>query len=198
MYESWILDAKFYSVLEKIDADMASTAREGGCKRCGGVLHSARYPRRPRGGPDDLGGGYAYRLSLCCDEDVCRKRLTPASVRFLGRKVYLGAVVVLATVLRHGATRVRMERLRALFGVSAKTVKRWRAFWLQSVTASDFWKVGKADFMPQVDEASLPMSLLLRFAGTGAQPLAHLLRFISPMTSSALTMQIGSKTGPVI
>jgi len=182
VYRKWLLDAKFYLVLERIDADLAAVARAGGCRVCNGVLHSARFPRRPRGGPLDLGGGCAWRHSLCCDTDGCRKRLTPASVRFLGRKVYLGAVVVVATVLRHGVTPVRMERLRALFGVSAKTVKRWRAFWQETVAASDFWLLAKARFMPPIAAQTLPMELLARFSGS-AEPLAELLRFVSPITT---------------
>jgi len=183
MYRTCLLDAKFYVVLEEIDADLASTARAIGCRICSGVLHSARYPRRPRGGCEDLGEGYGWRFSFCCATDGCRKRLTPASVRFLGRKVYLGAAVVVATVLRHGATPVRMERLRALFGVSAKTVKRWRAFWQESVAVSDFWQVGKGRFMPEVAAQELPMSLLARFAGEGLEPLQRLLCFVSPITT---------------
>lgn len=112
-------------------------------------------------------------------------------MRFVGRKVYLGAVVVIATVLRHGATPVRIERLRALFGVSAKTVKRWRAFWQESIAASEFWQVAKGRFMPEVAAQALPMSLLARFAGDGAEPLVKLLRFISPITT-----QSASRTGP--
>ena len=189
MYRTCLLDAKFYLVLETIDADMASTARAIGCRICSGVLHSARYPRRPRGGCEDLGKGYGWRFSFCCDRDGCRKRLTPQSVRFLGRKVYLGAVVVVATVLRHGATPVRMERLRALFGVSAKTVKRWRAFWQESVASSDFWKLAKGRFMPEVAAQALPMSLLARFAGEGLEPLVQMLRFVSPITTRPPSME---------
>jgi hypothetical protein len=185
MYRNWVSDAKFYLVLERIDADLARAATVAGCRVCGAVLHSARFPRKPRGGPCDLGDGYEFRLSFCCDADGCRKRITPPSVRFLGRKVYLGAVVVIATVLRHGATPVRMERLRALFGVSAKTVKRWRAFWQESVAASDFWRLGRARFMPPISALELPMALLARFTGTGFEALAELLRFISPITTQS-------------
>jgi len=187
VYRKWLLDAKFYLVLERIDADLASTARVAGCLVCNGVLHSARYPRRPRGGPCDLGGGYDWRTSFCCNRDGCRKRKTPPSVRFLGRKVYLGAVVVIATVMRHGVTPVRMERLRALFGVSAKTVKRWRAFWQEAVAASDFWMQEKARFMPPISASTLPMALLARFAGAGFEPLVELLRFVSPLSTESVS-----------
>jgi len=43
-------------------------------------------------------------LSFCCALDGCRSRATPPSLRFLGRKVYLAAIVVLIAILRHGAT----------------------------------------------------------------------------------------------
>ena len=52
-------------------------------------------------GPGDLPDEYRYRFSFCCDRDGCRKRVTPPSVRFLGRRVYLGAVVIL--IGRHAA-----------------------------------------------------------------------------------------------
>jgi hypothetical protein len=47
-------------------------------------------------------------------EEGCRTRLTPVSVRFLGRRVYLGAIVLLACVLRQGPTPWRVARLHAL------------------------------------------------------------------------------------
>ena len=107
MYLTWLADARLYEVLARIDADLAETTRQAGCRLCGDVLHSARFPRKPRGGPAGLPADYDRRHSFCCAGDDCRKRRTPPSVRFLGRKVYLGAVVVLATALRHGPTRTR-------------------------------------------------------------------------------------------
>src|SRR3984893_16426162 len=79
------------------------------------VLHSARFRRKPRGGPAGLGEAYDQRLSFCCASDLCRKRMTPPSFRFFGRKVYLGAVVVLVSAMRQGATAAR--QLCALVGV---------------------------------------------------------------------------------
>ncbi len=84
-----------------------------GCS-CGGRLHSANYPRAPRGGPDHLPEEYRSRFSFCCDRDGCRKRMTPPSVRFLGRKVYLGAVVILVSAMRQGPTPRRVRELSTL------------------------------------------------------------------------------------
>jgi hypothetical protein len=53
------------------------------------------------------------RFSFCCAVDGCRSRATPPSLRFLGPKVYIAAIVVLIAVLRHGATALRMRELLA-------------------------------------------------------------------------------------
>src|SRR5262249_10544779 len=107
-------DSRFYLLLRRLDDDLAATARADGCRVCGGALHSAAFTRKPRGGPADLDAECDKRHSFCCASANCRKRMTPPSVRFLRRKVYLGAVVVLATVLRHGTTQWRAVRLRGL------------------------------------------------------------------------------------
>ena len=88
MHHRLLREADFWEFLLTVDQDLADAACQEGCS-CGGRLHCAKYPRKPRGGPADLPPKYGYRLSFCCDRDGCRKRLTPPSVRFLGRKVYL-------------------------------------------------------------------------------------------------------------
>jgi hypothetical protein len=144
------------------------------------VLHSARFPRKPRGGPGELPADYDRRHSFCCAVDGCRKRRTPPSVRFLGRKVYLGAVVVLATVLRYGPTRTRAARLQQLLGVDARTLERWRQWWRRTFAESAWWTAMRGRFAPPVPAATLPGSLLACFAGAGWEPLVALLRFVAP------------------
>jgi hypothetical protein len=115
----------FWSFLLSIDKDLADSTRQQGCS-CGGRLHCANYPRAPRGGPDHLPEEYRCRFSFCCDRDGCRKRMTPPSVRFFGRKVYLGAVVILIGAMRQGPTPRRVHELSTLFGVDRATVARWQ------------------------------------------------------------------------
>ena len=43
------LDARFHGMLLRIDEELAAEARARGCPHCSGKLHSAQYPRRPRG-----------------------------------------------------------------------------------------------------------------------------------------------------
>jgi hypothetical protein len=177
-------EASFYEILERIDWDLADAARGAGCG-CGGVLHRATYPRKPRGGPRDLGLGYERRLSFCCARQGCRKRRTPASVRFLGRRVYLGAVVVLVTALHHGVTGRRAARLRELAGVSVRTFKRWRRWWQEGFVASRFWQAARGRFGTPVAGERLPQSLLERFAGDARDRLVAALGFLSPITTGS-------------
>ena len=89
-------DARFYELLLKFDEDLAALARRFACD-CGGALHVADYERKPRGALALLPAGYGSRFSFCCAREGCRHRATPPSIRYLGRKVYLGVVVVLVT-----------------------------------------------------------------------------------------------------
>ena len=87
MYQTLLRDASFFELLLRFDDDLAAAVRQAGCGVCGGVLHSARYRRKPRGGPAGLGAEHALRQSFCCAAEGCRRRATPPSLRFLGRKV---------------------------------------------------------------------------------------------------------------
>lgn len=178
-------DARLYALLLKCDQDLAAIARDSGC-RCGGVLHSASYERKPRGWVGEQPEGYDRRHSFCCARDGCRKRTTPPSVRFLGRKVYLAAVVVLVTALRHGVSDRRAAELRRLIGASRHTLARWRTWWRETFTATAFWQVERGRWVPEVSVAELPASLLERFVeGDDRMRLCRLLGFIKPVTTGS-------------
>ena len=176
-------DSRLYVLLLKCDEDLAAIARATGCS-CGGALHSARYGRKPRGWVAAPPDGYDRRHSFCCAEDGCRKRTTPPSVRFLGPKVYLGAVVALVTALRHGANARRAAELRRAIGASRRTLARWRTWWRESFTATPFWRAARALWVPPVSTASLPASLLERFVEIEDwMRLVRLLDFVRPVTT---------------
>lgn len=178
-------DARLYALLLECDRDLAEETRRGGC-RCGGVLHSARYGRKPRGAGVALPEGYDRRESFCCAEDECRARTTPPSLRFLGRKVYLGAVVALATAMKHGVSARRAAELRRAIGVSRKTLGRWRVWWSEVFVATTFWRTAGALLSPPVPATELPTSLLARFGGAGTvEGLVRLLDFIKPVTTES-------------
>ena len=173
----------FWSFLLSIDKDLADSTRQQGCS-CGGCLHSANYPWAPRGGPDHLPVEYRSRFSFCCDRDGCRRRMTPPSVRFLGRRVYLGAIVILISAMRQGPTPRRVRELSTLFGADGATIARWQAFWRDHIPQTPFWKVARARLIPVVDLVALPLSLLDAFLRTKdpCQDWGNLLRFLSPLT----------------
>lgn len=176
-----IRDKKFYQLLTEFDEELADEAADDGCRVCAAAVHRAPYPRKPRGGPDLP--GYTSRESFCCSVKGCRKRLTPPSLRFLGRKVYLGAVVVLVSAMMHGVTPDRLAKLQELTGVSRRTVDRWRVFWRESFAASPFWKAEAGRFDRPVERDLLPLSLLERFVGSESDRLVAMLRFLSPITT---------------
>lgn len=61
MSEALLADVRFHRLLLAYDEDLARRERSGRCRRCGGVLHSARYRRKPRGLPPGLGEEYRQR-----------------------------------------------------------------------------------------------------------------------------------------
>jgi hypothetical protein len=185
VYQAVLADAKFHEQLLAFDRDLSVTARAARCWRCGGALHSASYDRKPRGGPAGLGHAYAERFSFCCAVDGCRKRTTPPSLRFLGRRVYLATVVTLISALLLGITPTRLARLSVVPGIDRRTLARWRAWWRSTFTDGRFASIAMAAVAPPIDIAGLPVSLLERFAGDVREQLVALLRFLGPLTGGA-------------
>ena len=185
MYATLLADARFHDLLLACDRDLADLCRAEGCA-CGGRLHSARFPRQPRGLSKSLrsrlGPEYDQRFSFCCAVDGCRTRETPASLRFLGRKIYLAGIVVLISMMRNGVTTSRMQGIREVVSVDRRTVERWRVWWRDAFTASPFWRIARAAFMPPVDQDRLPAALIERFTGGDQEQLLGLLRFLGPIT----------------
>lgn len=184
MYQSLLEDASFFALLLRIDEDLAADARAMGCP-CGGPLHSARYRRKPRGGPAGLGRAYDLRASFCCAVDGCRRRSTPPSVRFLGRKVFFGLWVVLLPVLREGPNAQRLSRLEQRFCVSRRTLLRWRRWWRETFPVSRFWQAAGGLWAQPISPEALPGSLLAAFASSqspGEQVLA-VLKWLAPFRS---------------
>jgi len=195
MCQNHLANEKLPVWLEKVDAEMAKKVQQGGCVHCGGKLHQAKIRRKPRGMPQwEEGQGDEYRASYCCDQDGCRKRHTPPSVRFLGRKVYWGPVVVLVSAVRHGITPQRLQVLRESLKMDRRTVERWRQWWLNEFVKSQFWQAARARFMPALDPKSMPGCLCkefgVDFGGKRLDRLLELLKFISPITTGSIPWDI--------
>jgi hypothetical protein len=182
VYQELLADASFFGLLLQFDRDLAAKAREAGCQFCGDVMHRADYLRHPKGGPlgaSGLGEDFEVRFSFCCRREGCRKRSTPASVRFLGRRIYLGAIVVLVSALREGPTPTRLAKLQELVGVCARTVRRWQRWWKEQFPQSAVWRAARGLLAFPVTEEGLPGSLLERFNGSASDRVLALLRLLA-------------------
>lgn len=177
MCHALLQDPDFFLLLLRIDEELAAETRGAGCG-CGGVLHSARYPRKPRGCPVQVREDYSWRFGFCCAR--CDQRATPASVRFLGRRVYVAVALTLVSPRGGSAARELCERL----AIPVRTLNRWRSWWRCDFLRSPFWQSMRERFSPPVAVPRLPQSLLERFdAGTAADRLQRLLRFLAPLST---------------
>jgi hypothetical protein len=183
MYHELPRNASFWAFLFTIDQNLAEEARQKKCP-CGGCLHRANYPRKPRGGGEELPHEYRSRLSFCCEREGCRRRVTPPSVRFLGRKVYLGAIVILVAAMRQGPSPRRVRELSKLFGADRHTIARWRVFWSELFPQTPFWKAARGQLAPAVEIVALPLALVEAFYRTDDpwHDWGRLLEFLAPIT----------------
>jgi hypothetical protein len=191
LYAEIFSKANFPDVLLTLDRELALEVKRRGCPRCTGVLDVANYARKPRGGPFTLDDAQSSRLSLCCRREGCRLRVTPPSVRFLGRRVYLSVVVLLCGVLRQGPTVWRVEALRRVVGADRRTLQRWRCWWVERIGRSRTFEIGRADFMPPPEAASLPKSLLDNFIGAANERVLRALRWLAQQFGSRFPTEGG-------
>jgi hypothetical protein len=113
-------------------------------------------------------------------------------VRFLGRKVYLGVMVVLLTALHHGLTEQRRSRLIEQLDVPAQTLWRWRRWWRERFVQSRCWRALAGQFIPPLVSDRLPGSLLERLRGSAlSERLVELLVLISPVTTATGSLRVG-------
>ena len=176
---AWRPDTNFFQTVLAADRDLLRKLQQRCCPYCGGRLDRADYPRKPRGDLDHAADTMEIRFSLCCAREGCRRRLTPPSLRFLGRKVYYGAWVLVASAAwLCGAVLGRL-----IAGVPRRTVRRWQDWWCDGFTTTELWRAQRALFMPPVDELRLPLSLLERFADTPVEMITGTLGFLRPVTT---------------
>lgn len=188
MFDQVELDRELFAALGRVDAEIAWAVRDDGCGWCGGRLHRGDYPRKPRGALIAAAGeALVVRFSFCCGREGCRRRTTPPSLRFLGRRVYLEAVVLVASVIAvvRGAGRVTGRDV----GVAPRTLRRWLGWWqgaflktIEFVTlaaALGLSTTAARDTMPTALWVASPWSAPARTVG-------WLARWLAPLTTSAL------------
>jgi hypothetical protein len=167
---------KLFSLLYRIDKDLAAQYRVKGCSYCAGPLHQANYPRKPRGGPNDLPEKYMIRNSLCCGRDGCRRRTLPPSCLFMDRRVYWGVVILVVMTLRqkrlHGAS---TKRLMKMFMINRKTLFRWIQFFREVFPHTDRWQSLRGRISIKVRNAYLPGDFVEYCIHKAANPMRGLI-----------------------
>ena len=184
---------KILQWLVDVDEGTCRRVAAAGCALCGGPLHRSDYPRKPRGGLLAVGGeAFSRRLSLCCGREGCRRRATPPSVRFLGRRVYLGVAVILAGMASRA--RATAGAVKRTTGIPARTVARWRSWWRTRFPESRLMQAERGRFLPPVVVEELPASLVERFDRAGGdlvEAVVRTLGFVAPLTTASV--QDGSR-----
>jgi len=111
-------------------------------------------------------------------------RCMPASVRFLGRRVYWGVVVLLATALCSGLSLRRGRQLTQQLSVPVLTLLRWRHWWLSEFTRTAVWQELRGKLLPPLAAAELPAGLLQRVVALDTPTaMAMILRWLAPLST---------------
>lgn len=183
MFDQLTFGREFFATLEALDQAIAQRVAANRCPVCGGPLHAGNFPRKPRGAliaPE--GEAFVVRFSLCCGREGCRKRATPPSLRFLGRRVYLGVVVIVASLVAQALGAVGAK---AATGVPRRTTCRWLSWWRGPFLATEVLVAIRARLVG-VDVGELPRSIVERLPGTLEEQARTMLHLLAPITTGSL------------
>jgi hypothetical protein len=104
-------------------------------------------------------------------------------VRFLGRKVYAGVVVVLVSAMMHGLSAQRVKRLGQALEIDRRTLKHWREWWKSRFVPGRFWRAHQGRFRRPIPVEHMPLGLVETFGAWQREGLLRLMRFLLPITT---------------
>ena len=184
MLDDLDLGGEFFGLLEREDEAVTQRVAAVGCQVCEGRLHRSDFDRKPRGALiAPAGEAFVRRFSLCCGREGCRKRATPPSVRFLGRRVYLGVVVLVASIV---ALSLRAAgEVRRQTGVPGRTVRRWLGWWQGPFLDTEVFVTICARLIG-VDVGQVPASIVGRLEGTRTERVRRMLEWLLPLTTGSV------------
>jgi len=184
MVEQFDFEREFFVLLEQLDEQIARQVAAAGCPKCGGPLHRADYARKPRGARiAPAGEAFVLRFSLCCGREGCRRRAMPPSVRFLGRRVYLGAVVIVASMVAQVLSAAGASR--RITGVPTRTIRRWLEWWQGPFTRTEVFFAVRARLVG-VTIRELPTSIVERLQGVTKEQVRTMLELLAPLTTGSV------------
>jgi truncated hemoglobin YjbI len=84
-------------------------------------------------------------------------------VLFLGRRVYWGGVIVVATALHQQREEgYSVRKIMDLFGVTLSTFRRWLAFFRSAFPRTPTWQRLRGLLVPPVAAEAIPLGVLER------------------------------------
>jgi hypothetical protein len=185
MFGDLSLSGEFFLMLAAMDEEIARRVAAGRCPACRGPLHRGDYMRKPRGGWFAAAGEeLVRRFGLCCGREGCRKRATPPSLRFLGPRVYLGVVVIVASMVAQALGR-RATAIRRATGVAARTARRWLVWWQGPFIRTEVFEAVRARLIG-ASVAELPASVVGRLGGSFESQLRAMLEWLAPLTTGSV------------
>ena len=189
IFHNFFKESRFHLLLSSIDEEIGLSTRLVGCNYCGGILHRADYPRSPIWISTELRVYYDERISFCCNNNKCRKRTTPPSVRFFGRIWVPGPLFIIISLLTDGISLRRIESIKRRFGIDIKlsTWMRWREWWLSKFPQTKFWQqnMGIVSINLKPDYP-FPKTFLILYCGAIEAKILALIKFLLPMTGGVL------------
>lgn len=193
MFEPDVLSASTVTTMVAIDALIAFAIKGMGCPTCGSALHAGHYPRKPRG-HEPLEAAMTQRWSWSCSRDGCRGRVTPPSVWFWGRLVYIaGAVLALVST---EARSPEETRLRLAFGASRQSVRRWRERF-GAVWATPTGRTIAGSIPLDEQERKQPRRMLSLWGDRWPYVVAMWQLLIHPLTGGTRWEANGQRIGPL-
>ncbi|WP_437905324.1 hypothetical protein WME95_44665 [Sorangium sp. So ce327] len=182
MFDHFTLKGEFFATLEALDRAIARRVAASRCSAYGGPLHAGNYPRKPRGAliaPE--GEAFVVRFSFCCGREGCRRRATPPSLRFLGRRVYLAVVVIVASLAAQAIDAASAQPT----GVPRRTTRRWLTWWRGPFLATEVLLAIRARLVG-VDVGRIPRSIIERLPGTADEQMRTMLHLLAPLTTGSV------------
>ena len=160
-------NAAFFQELLQLDFNLFVATKAKPCPRCGGPLDTSHFPRKLRDADEEQ-----QRFSLCCRNEGCRKRITPPSLRFFGRKVYSAWVVILVLDFCEA---LGLDRV-----ISRQTIARYRQFWQERLAESHlFMRWARGELPPGTTAIDRPGPLLHLFGFPFPPGRIAVLRFVT-------------------
>lgn len=186
MSQNFLFKSSFHALILEVDQEMANICAENGCIYCGGKLHQADYPRSPAGMPKSYRDQYSQRFSFCCAK--CRKRTTPPSVRFFGRRWYPAPLHIFISIMTCGINKRRIALIKKHFGIVVResTWRRWRKWWRDEFVITKFWQSARGQLSPSdaITQGPFPPVIFNLYTGNIEEKMLLFLRFASPLTTS--------------